>query len=742
MKIKRCALTIILCVGFLGISAGPVSATAFLEFYGTFNAMGVIVTIDLSDDPNNNAVAQVEYRKSGTGNYQEGFPLTRVSGTRFVGSLFWLEPGVDYDLRLTFSDPDSDPLDGVVLTGSSATREEIIIPAPVVSHYVSPSGGGTDCSLSVPCTLVEGLNQAQPGDEVVLRGGVYYQGDLSIHRSGTQIAPIVIRSYAGEGAILDGADPTTFNWTGQGNGIFRTTVNVADTFLVTADGARLLPYRSLADLQNLVWGVPGFYVEGTTLYVHLAGDADPDNAAMAVSRFDNAFTVEQDYIYFLDLTFRHYGVGECCPKAIYFNNASDNLVQGCIFAINNLGIGIKRDSHRNVFEDNEFYDTIYQWPWDAFYAGQVPYGAGGIRFYDPVDGRGTVIRGNTFHDLFDGFGACPNSTSAVTNETDVYENLVYNAGDDGMETDGRCSNVRIWGNTFHDVLMGISLAPVYDGPVYAMRNLVFRTGGGNNNYTGSPFKFNSGYAKSGSMYLFHNTSDAVLTDPRSNGLYVKSPGSWDLIYTRNNVWGGTEYALNNYNTNQPVDMDHDNLWNDDTEDLVRWDGTRYAMLGAFSAATGQEVHALNTNPGYTDSTNGDYTLDSGSPLIDAGLIIPGINQGYNGSAPDIGAFEFEPSLELHGTAGDQTISLSWTVNDDLPIGSTWRIDYAGPTGDQPSPITGISIPTRSYSLTGLTNYVWYTVTLSAMYEDSAILTDTVHLMPTDLVIYLPIMHGE
>jgi hypothetical protein len=101
-------------------------------------------------------------------------------------------------------------------------------------------------------------------------------------------------------------------------------------------------------------------------------------------------------------------------------------------------------------------------------------------------------------------------------------------GDDGMETDGDCSNVRIWGNTFHDVLMGISLAPARIGPVYAIRNLIYRTGVGNNTYTGSPFKFNSsGYGRSGPMYLFHNTSDAALTDPRSNGLYVKEPGTWD-----------------------------------------------------------------------------------------------------------------------------------------------------------------------------------------------------------------------
>ena len=48
---------------------------------------------------------------------------------------------------------------------------------------------------------------------------------------------------------------------------------VGDTHLVRAEGDRLYPYQSLSDLQNLVWGLPGFYADGTTLYVRLAGDA-------------------------------------------------------------------------------------------------------------------------------------------------------------------------------------------------------------------------------------------------------------------------------------------------------------------------------------------------------------------------------------------------------------------------------------------------------------------------------------
>ena len=64
------------------------------------------------------------------------------------------------------------------------------------------------------------------------------------------------------------------------------------------------------------------------MYVRLAGDANPNTAEMVVSRYNHAFYVEQDFIYFSKLTFRHYGQGEYA-KAIYFNNASDNLVHGC-----------------------------------------------------------------------------------------------------------------------------------------------------------------------------------------------------------------------------------------------------------------------------------------------------------------------------------------------------------------------------------------------------------------------------
>ena len=613
-------------------------AAALLELYGTFEAMGVIVSLSAEDDPDGDMNASLEYRLSSAGGYQQGFPLSRVANTRFVGSLFWLEASTEYDVRVSFDDPDGGPLDGTSVEATGSTRPNITIPAPTHIDYASPAGAGTDCTLSAPCALGEAISQAGASEAVYLLEGVYYTGEIDLPRSGTAGAPITIASNPGEMAILDGGDPATFTWTSLGGGVYHTTVYAPDPHLIIENGQRLYPYQSLSDLENLVWGIPGFYASGTDVYVHLAGDADPTNKEMVVSRYNYAFYVEQDFIYISELTFRHYGQGDYA-KAIYIRSGSDNLVNGCTFAINDLGIGFKYDSGRNVIENNQFYDTDFNWPWDAVKAGSG-LETGGIRFYGPTDGRGNIIRSNTFHDYFDGFGACPEFSSAVTNETDVYNNLVYRAGDDGLETDGQCSNVRIWNNTFHNVLVGISLAPVYTGPVYAIRNLIYITGAGNSDYPGSPFKFNSGYEQSGPMYLFHTTADAVL--PGSSGLDIKSPGSWTSITARNNIWAGSEYALSNANPDQPLDLDYDNLYTTLPGELAWWDGLpdrHLNTLAELQSATGQEMHGFNFLPCFNNPAGGDYTLALGCELIDAGLFIPGINDNYEGDAPDVGALE-------------------------------------------------------------------------------------------------------
>jgi hypothetical protein len=96
-------------------------------------------------------------------------------------------------------------------------------------------------------------------------------------------------------------------------------------------------------------------------------------------------------------------------------------------------------------------------------------------------------------------------------------------------------------------------------------------------------------------------------------------------------------------------------------------------------------------------------------------------------------------VDLNGRPSDQSIHLNWAVTGTLPVTSTWRIDYYSQTVTSPLSITGILSPTRAYTLTGLTNYTLYTVTLNGMLDSTPFLTDTVKVMPTDTFVYLPLV---
>jgi hypothetical protein len=233
----------------------------------------------------------------------------------------------------------------------------------------------------------------------------------------------------------------------------------------------------------------------------------------------------------------------------------------------------------------------------------------------------------------------------VTNETDVYENLVYRVGDDGMQTDGQCSNIRIWGNTFHDVLIGISLSPVKTGPVYAIRNVIYNTGAGNNSHDGSPFKFIYPLSSDGPVYLFHNTANAVLSN--NDGIWIGGElGIWESVVSRNNIWAGTRYALANHSPRQNLDFNYDDLYTISSDEFALWMGLPnpgLSTLADLQAQTGQEMNGMSVDPNFVNPASGDYSLAPNSKLIDAGVVIPGINDrgqhAYQGLAPDIGAWE-------------------------------------------------------------------------------------------------------
>ena len=127
-----------------------------------------------------------------------------------------------------------------------------------------------------------------------------------------------------------------------------------------------------------------------------------------------------------------------------------------------------------------------------------------------------------------------------------------------------------------------------------------------------------------------------------------------------------------------------------------------------------------------------YTLEANAPagLWKFEVIFNGQTYHHNFSVGD--------AVYLRGQPADQAITLSWDLYSSPPT-NTWQISYDGLPGTLASPITGISSPMRAYTLTGLTNYTWYTVTLNAMLDTTPIMTGTVRVMPTDFFIYLPLV---
>ena len=254
------------------------------------------------------------------------------------------------------------------------------------------------------------------------------------------------------------------------------------------------------------------------------------------------------------------------------------------------------------------------------------------------------------------------------------------------------------------------------------------------------------------VQVYHNTVYGSHPDARPYGLVLFD--NVTHIDMRNNIFHGT--LTDDIHTDGRLVLDQgastfsirdNNLYfqEDDGQPIIGsengvggWDVFMYEW-DSWQTASGFETNSPDPQrPLFIDREQGDFRLQAGSPAIDAGVIIPGINEGYNDAAPDLGAIEFTPNLVLHGSPANQAINLSWDIDITIPATTTWHIDYYTTTTNILT-ATDPTSTTRAYTLTGLTNYDLYTVTLKAMVGTTAVLSDTITVMPTDIFVYLPLV---
>jgi hypothetical protein len=636
-----------------------IEAAEFVVEPATLNSLGFEWYV--RGDDNRNATVTVSYRRRGEHEWKTAQPLFRLRHERiqelaefiapnlFVGSIFDLEADTEYECRFVLSDPD----------GVSGVKQKIVTvrtraepkPAagghiyhvyPYENHgpfqqpafyglyaafYASDLIGGDHYNVYPP--------RVQPGDTILVHAGVYretreYYATLSI-KAGS-------RNVFGTGCC--GA-----TWDG--------------TYYLTASGTPDQPIviKAAGDGEVVFDGA-----DNHTLFNIMGGN----------------------YLYFEGITFRNTDVAiEAGLKGIAGSRGL--TVKHCRF--DHVGVGVHTDwsgSGEFYIADNEFIGkadphTLVPFqlrpPFD-----KVP----GLRkeltqvlsqFAVKLYGSGNVVAFNRvryFHDgidfatygLPDGYPAMVRDRMPVSN--DFYNNDISLVHDDCIEADGALYNMRVYRNLCGNMAgSGLSMQPIW-GLVYFIRNIVYHDPG---NFAALKLTVPT------AAVIYHNTFLAAV---RGGGMM----GGANLRFRNNlilaedpldaafNLTSFTNYSSSDYNGFMPgarapfrygwISPPFDNQSPDYRGPPQK---RSYATLAEYTQATGQDAHSVelaydafeNLQPAsYDDPTrvydidNLDFELKAGGPAVDRGEVLPNINDGYTGSAPDLGALERDQPLPHYG----------------------------------------------------------------------------------------------
>ena len=189
-----------------GFETGPqmneVAPKRFLVDPPTIENLGFRWYIE--GDSNRNASVAVAFRQRGQVQWKQALPMLRVhhevsnqkygpyrTGNLFAGSVLFLQPATEYEVRFTMSDPD----------GGAPAAPKIVR----VATRAEPKAfeGGRAIQATAKTGLMAAVEEAEPGDVILVGAGVY-QGPFEFRKSGTGEKPIVLRGPADGSAILEG----------------------------------------------------------------------------------------------------------------------------------------------------------------------------------------------------------------------------------------------------------------------------------------------------------------------------------------------------------------------------------------------------------------------------------------------------------------------------------------------------------------------------------------------------------
>lgn len=621
----------------------------------------------IDGDANRNAKVDVSYRKAGDSAWKAGMPLLRLQGERvtqpnvfaltspnmFAGSILDLEPDTAYEARFVLSDPDgvSGPAANATKTVTVRTRPEPVPAAGGKVYHVYPVGytgprtepafTGIMCAYNYYCgagdTAPGGRPRVKPGDTILVHAGTYaYRYELY-------------------------ANQTTIN----------ATTTFEGTYYLTADGTaeRPIVIKGAGDGEVIIDGRDNF----------------------------NLFNLKAaDYNYFEGITFRNTGIAIWAGTQ-FIAGSKGLTVKRCKFDQVGMGVFSNYSGSSNFYiADSTFLGRndpkhLTGWIgafWEQFNGvdGQVfpPVMASytAIRLYGP----GHVVAHNYVADFHDGVdtemygmpdGSHANEGPAYPPReywdrrpvsVDIYNNYITNAHDNSIEMDGSMHNIRIMRNVLiNSASHPMSTQPSVGGPIYWIRNIVYHAPGGSTRMSaGSP-----------GVIFYHNT----VTTETSAGSSANSHWRNNLMLGQDNappifsVNTSTSYSSSDYNGFRP---------NPGAAVSFRWNVAPFApprpgaapatagstppgfaTLADYVKAAGQDrnsvtldydvfvkVPKLDRDPKTVqrlyDFKELDFRLRPSSAAIDRGVALANINDGFAGSAPDLGALEAGQTLPIYG----------------------------------------------------------------------------------------------
>lgn len=690
------------------VSAGARSASAQCDYTvpigltlsANFNT--IQIHFDYQCDDNQDAATTVRYWKTadGPGFADVAYPLIPDFQRRdFNGTIFWLEEGTSYTVEV-FIDDQHDGIRGDQLwTTTITTRSKHQLPANPPRVWVATNGNdatGNGTSAQPYKTIAKAHSVLAAGGEIRLKLGTYSESaTLTLNGTAGNYYSLVGDGPPGS-VVLDGSQMFTNGWGKYKRGsaqidniwvrAFTASTDLSDLNVVFQGlSERLHKCISRSELENNQAGWPAgrFWYDTTgvdSLFVRLADGASPNNNGtlhnVRVAKWSNAIKVWGSRWHLKNLDARYYNHAAYLLGAYGYNFAAESVVDSCKASCYGGGGVFGNKGTDGVLVDGcTFSDPrLDTWPYDASKA-RAEEDARGLIWV----GRAWVVRHCLVTGTFDGIQTIGSYCDPLpSQDSDVDDNVVDGVCDDGLEFDATNGiNLSAWRNTIRRANHGFSSNPLYQGPLYVLYNTFvdYDQAGIKSGAACPPPPPDPCYPCSspGWVGFFHNTFAS-----QSPGSAMHSVGGYfGNQHYLNNILTGTHGTTGSYgpfvvyadNQGDPqtCSFDYDLVYlqnNLSGQPIWRWgflppmQNYYYFSVGptgdlyngnAQAPSRGWEPHGFYGAPAFADTAAGDYHLVAGSPAINLGVLISGINTPvntrngvplYSGSAPDAGAFEY------------------------------------------------------------------------------------------------------